>query len=216
MSTTTSQTNWLERRRRHAARVRKTWNGSFSDTPPVTVIAERWTGKTEMVLDRALRHAQEGLQVIYCGATMRSAEEVFRRTLSRQPNAFAYRAVGNVHLKFANGGALHFKAATAHNFDNRWDVAIFDDVKPVAFGGRVKLVYRVVTAEQLSEYIAAVLEAHQTVATDLPLRCTCGDWQDNGPGENRRTYNYQEHVADVLAAAISGQESDAASEAAKR
>ncbi len=142
----TTAMSWLQRRRDSAARVRDTCGSQFADTPVVRVEGERQTGKTEMVLGRAIRHAQEGEQVVYCSGTMRTNENTFLRAVDLNPLSleFVCRANGNLHLRFEGGGALHFKAATAGNFTDRWDVAVFDDAAPVPAGRRVKLIYRIV------------------------------------------------------------------------
>lgn len=147
-------TNWLENRRKrvrqdmqHPALLALHPGEHFSETPIVTISGERQTGKTEMVVDRVVRHANEGLSVIYVSGVFPSTENTFYRLEGSQPQGFTYRrAHGETAAISPSGGRIDFRACTQHNFlPDNWDVAVFDDTKGEALdyvGERVKLIYR--------------------------------------------------------------------------
>ncbi|WPH57621.1 hypothetical protein [Mycobacterium phage WXIN] len=117
----------------------------------ITITGERQTGKTEMVIDRMVRHAREGMKVAYIGQTLVYAQHVQARIENRDEAGVvkSYRANGAQRITFSSGGSIRFLSAgkdSLRGFD--LDALVWDDVqKPISDDARIasKLIYHIIS-----------------------------------------------------------------------
>lgn len=97
----------------------------------ITVRGKRQTGKTQRVIDEMIKHAQEGLQVVYVTHTMRQAAQVHEDIDRRNPDGLkaSYRAHGAERVHFEGGGTIRFFAKTNTFRGMNFDVLVWDDVQ---------------------------------------------------------------------------------------
>lgn len=139
--------NWLDSRRDFACRNadHPVFCDELSVTPTVVISGERQTGKTEMVIDRMVRHARDGVSVAYAGFNLPCSIEVFRRIEQRQDSdVVRYRRThGSESVSYESGGSIRFvspgRAAVVGA-----DVLVLDDVRAPVGDVSAKLIYRVV------------------------------------------------------------------------
>lgn len=144
---------WLDQRRDHVKRFRNEYElpERVTENPVIRITGERQSGKTEMVLDRMVRHASEGMKVAYVSATLNIALNTFARLEDLQYMGITkfYRGNGNVHADFESGGSIWFVSKDGGSFRGRYfDVVVWDDVqKPIHPDVFVaaKLIYEVTT-----------------------------------------------------------------------
>ncbi len=128
---------WLSRRRQEVARVNE-WcpDEKYTTTPIIAIDGERQTCKTEMVIERMVRHASEGMRVAYASQTLAHAMHTMARVDARQePDVVkVHRTHGRECIEFASGGKIRF--VSAGKLSPRGlvlDVLVWDDVdKPIS------------------------------------------------------------------------------------
>jgi hypothetical protein len=126
---------WLARRRKEVARVNE-WcpDEKYTTTPIIAIDGERQTCKTEMVIERMVRHAREGVRVAYVGHNLKHAINTMHRIDARQEPDVAKvrRTHGCERIEFASGGVIHFKSKDGGR-GLVLDVLVWDDVdKPIS------------------------------------------------------------------------------------
>lgn len=124
---------WLSKRAEFARKYRIQGfmdRDPITETPIITIHGERQTGKTEMLIDRLVRHAQDGMRIAYVGRTLKSAVDVQRRMEALDiPGAVFRRGHGCESVRFASGGVIRFLAAGRDSGRGLCiDVLAWDDV----------------------------------------------------------------------------------------
>lgn len=134
-------THYLDGRGDWIARHNELMRSEFdklTEVPVITISGERMAGKTEMLIDRMVRHAHEGLTVAYVSHTLRCAANTQGRIMNRlDPEVIkAHRSNGNMQIRYASGGKILFLSSGPHGFRGlQLDAVVWDDVsKPVPFG----------------------------------------------------------------------------------
>lgn len=139
--------SWLDNRNNAAQRESAALSAvSITANPVITIAGERQTGKTEMIIDRMVRHAQDGMRVAYVGPTMACARETQSRAESR--GGKSRRRNGEERIDYASGGSILFLSAGSLR-GLVLDALVWDDVqKPISEDAYIasKLIYHI-TAE---------------------------------------------------------------------
>lgn len=127
--------NWLSERRANVRKCGTEFPDEFTEVPTIMLGGERQTGKTEMVIERMVRHAREGMRVAYVSQTLKYAMNTMYRIDARQePDVVkVYRTHGRERIEFTSGGVIRFLAASKDGPRGLMlDVLVWDDVdKPL-------------------------------------------------------------------------------------